>query len=176
MSDPHYLSETWYDPRLELSPSSTHGTGMFATGLIREGEVVMIWGGTLYSRAELQAGTVPRDTSYSFIEEDVLMAAPGDGMDYYINHSCDPSVWMADRTTVVARRDIQPGDEITGDYAVWESDPSYTVDPCMCGSTRCRGRFSGDDWRLPELQARYQGHFLPYISARIARSAATMQE
>jgi uncharacterized protein len=174
MSDPHYLSETWYDPRLELRPSPTHGTGMFATDLIREGEVVMIWGGTLYVRADLKAGKVPGDTSYSFIEEDVLLAAPGDGMDYFVNHSCDPSVWMADRTTVVARRDIQPGEEITGDYVVWESDPSYTVDPCMCGTEYCRGRFTGDDWRLPELQARYQGHFLPYISARIAGSAAAM--
>ena len=170
MSDSPYLSETWFDPRLELRPSSTHGTGLFATDLIREGEVVMIWGGTLYSRADLEAGNVPGDTSYSFVEEDVLMAAPGDGMDYFVNHSCDPRVWMANKTTVVARRDIQDGEEITGDYTVWESDPAYVVDPCMCGSALCRGRFTGDDWRVPELQARYHGHFLPYIAQRILES------
>ncbi len=171
MSDSPYLSETWFNPRLELRPSATHGTGLFATDLIREGEVVMIWGGTLYSRADLEAGNVPGDTSYSFIEEDVLMAAPGDGMDYFVNHSCDPSVWMADTTTVVARRAILQGEEITGDYAVWESNPAYVVDPCRCGSALCRGRLTGDDWKLPELQARYRGHFLPYIAQRIAEAS-----
>ena len=174
MSHSGYLSATWFDPRLELRRSATHGMGLFAAALIREGEVVMIWGGALFSRAELDAGTVPGDTSYSFIEEDILMAAPGDGMDYFVNHSCDPSVWMTEETTVVARRDIQPGEEITGDYAVWESDPAYVVDPCSCGSALCRGRFTGDDWRLPALQTRYQGHFLPYISRRIVASSGAI--
>jgi hypothetical protein len=141
---------------------------MFAVEPIRAGEVVLIWGGTLYSRNDLEAGRVPRDTSYSFIQEDLLLAAPGDGMDYFINHACDPTVWMADEVTVVARQDIAPGEEVTGDYAVWESDPRYVIDPCACGASSCRGRFTGDDWRLPAVQARYAGHFLPYLAQRIA--------
>jgi hypothetical protein len=36
---------------------------------------------------------------------------------------------------------------------------------------------SGDDWKLPELQKRYEGHFSPYIQRRIdahkARPAAS---
>lgn len=40
-------------------------------------------------------------------------------MDYFVNHSCDPVVWMRDDVTVVARRAIASGEEITGDYAVW---------------------------------------------------------
>jgi hypothetical protein len=163
-----YLRETWFDPRVITAPSLIHGSGMFAIAPIRTGEVVLIWGGTLYSRDDLEAGRVPSDTSYSFIQEDLLLAAPGDGMDYFINHACDPTVWMADEVTVVARRDIAPGEEVTGDYVVWESDPRFTIDPCTCGSPLCRGRITGDDWRLPELQQRYAGHFLPYIARRIA--------
>jgi hypothetical protein len=169
MSRPAYLPATWFDPRLALGASAIHGTGLFATARISTGEVVMIWGGAVYTRADLAAGRVPGDTSYSFVEDNLLIAAPGDAMDYFVNHSCDPSVWMADEVTVVARRAIEPGEEITGDYTVWEADPSYVVEPCRCGSATCRGRFTGDDWRRPDLQARYRGHFLPYINRRIAR-------
>ena len=163
-----YRRETWFDPRVVTAPSPIHGSGMLARAPIRAGEVVLIWGGTLYAREDLEAGRVPTDTSYSFITEDLLLAAPGDGMDYFINHACDPTVWMADEVTVVARRDIARGEEVTGDYAVWESDPGYVIDPCACRSLLCRGRFTGDDWQRPELQDRYAGHFLPYIARRIA--------
>jgi uncharacterized protein len=170
MSDrPAYRPSTWYDSRLTLGASPIRGQGLFATAPIGAGEIIMIWGGDLYSRADLKAKKVPLDTSYSFIEEDLLLAAPGDGMDYFVNHACDPTVWMADEVTVVARRAIAPGEEITGDYAVWESTPAYIVAPCRRGTALCRGRFTGDDWRRPDLHARYRGHFLPYISRRIAR-------
>jgi uncharacterized protein len=163
-----YRGETWFDLRVVTAPSTIHGFGMVARAPIRAGEVVLIWGGTLYSRDDLEAGRVPRGTSYSFIDEDRLLAAPGDGMDYFINHSCDPTVWMAGEVTVVACRDIATGEEVTGDYAVWESDPRYVIDPCACGSSSCRRRFTGNDWRLPAVQHRYAGHFLPYIARRIA--------
>lgn len=88
-------------------------------------------------------------------------------MDYFVNHACDPTVWPVDAVTIVARRDIPAGGEVTGDYATWKSDPDYVIAPCRCGSPSCRHRSCGDDWRRPELQARYAGHFLPYISRRI---------
>lgn len=65
----------------------------------------MIWGGSIWTRAQLDTGEVPR-CSLSFVDEDVLLAAPADGLDYFVNHSCDPSAWMADEVTVVARRAI----------------------------------------------------------------------
>jgi uncharacterized protein len=170
MAEQEYLSVTWFDPRLALRESPIHGKGLFATDLIRAGEVVMIWGGDVYTRDDLRSGRVPGHTSYSFVTEDLLIAAPGDGLDYFVNHCCDPTVWMRDNVTVIARRDIQPGEEITGDYAVWEGEPNYVLQPCQCGSPMCRGKMTGNDWMLPELQERYEGHFLPYISDRIARS------
>jgi uncharacterized protein len=173
MTQPTYLPETWYDPRLTLGPSPTHGTGMFATADFAEGEVIMIWGGQLYTRAQLEAGQVP-DCSYSFIDEDILMAAPQEGMDYFVNHSCDPNVWMVEPVTVVARRPIAAGEEIVGDYAVWEGSADYVLTPCTCGSPLCRGTVTGNDWQRPELQVRYAGHFLPYLNRRIARHSGTL--
>ena len=164
-----YLPSTWFHPALETAPSPIHGTGLFTTAPIPAGEVVMIWGGDVYSRDDLVSGRVPGGCSYSFIDDDVLMTGPEDGMDYFVNHSCDPNVWMADEVTIVARRDIAPGEEITGDYAVWEGDPGVLVEQCACGSPDCRGRITGEDWNRQELQSRYQGHFMPYIARRFER-------
>ena len=169
MSPPKYLPSTWLNPRLTLRPSPTHGKGLFATGVIHPDEVVMIWGGDLYTEADLHTLKLQGEWSYSMIEEGVFLFAPRDGWDYYVNHTCDPNVWMADEVTVVARRMIRPDEEIRGDYAVWESNSTYIVDPCNCGSAMCRKRFTGDDWMRPELQERYHGHFLPYLNRRIAR-------
>ena len=38
---------------------------------------------------------------------------------------------------------------------------------CVCGPPDCPRRISGHDLRLPELQRRYAGHFLPLIAKRI---------
>jgi hypothetical protein len=98
---------------------------------------------------------------------------PQDGYDVaeeYLNHSCDPNVWLDDEVTLSARRTIAPGEELTSDYALWELNEDH-VSPwlCRCGSRLCRGRFTGQDWRSPELQRRYAGHFHPTIEARIAQ-------
>ncbi|CAB4851812.1 unannotated protein [freshwater metagenome] len=38
----------------------------------------------------------------------------------------------------------------------------------MCGVDTCRGKVTGQDWMLPDLQLRYRGWFSPYIANRIA--------
>jgi hypothetical protein len=40
---------------------------------------------------------------------------------------------------------------------------------CGCGTALCRGQVTGNDWQLPELQARYEGFFSPYLQRRIDR-------
>jgi hypothetical protein len=169
MTRSNYLPTTWYNPNLALRPSPIHGQGLFATGPILADETVLIWGGDLYTADELKVAKFEGQWSFSMIDEGLFLFAPQEGWDYYVNHSCDPNLWMADEVTVVARRAIEPGEEICGDYAVWESDPAYIVEPCRCGTALCRGRYTGDDWKRPELQARYQGHFLPYLNRRIAQ-------
>ncbi|MCL5006979.1 MAG: SET domain-containing protein-lysine N-methyltransferase [Patescibacteria group bacterium] len=95
------------------------------------------------------------------------MEEPGVEQGYFINHSCDSNTWMADAFTLIARRDIKRGEEITADYALWENE-NYSSDwQCVCGSPFCRGHITGDDWRLPEVQKRYRGHFSPLINKKI---------
>ena len=75
------------------------------------------------------------------------------------NHSCDPNLWWSG-DDLVALRDIAAGEELTYDYATGGL-AAGTLLRCNCGSTRCRGLIEADDWRIPQLQRRYAGHFAP---------------
>lgn len=92
-------------------------------------------------------------------------------MTFFENHSCDPSTWFEDDITMTARRDIAEGEEITYDYSTTESyiDPEMETIVCRCGSPVCRGRILGEDWQRPELQARYDGHWMSYLGAKICQ-------
>ena len=77
---------------------------------------------------------------------------------------------MADEVTVVARKAIAAGGEVTGDYALWEAEGAYLVESCGCGAAASRGVVRGTDWQLPVLQERDRGHFLPSIERRFRQS------
>jgi hypothetical protein len=167
--------EAWIDPRIAVRPSPIHGRGMFAAEPIRAGEVVIIWGGELFTAEDIRACKA-RMSSVAALDEDVYLADPvddPDGPDYFLNHSCDPNVWMRDAVTLIARRDITPGEELTADYALWEADDDWTLpEECCCGSRLCRTIITGGDWRLAALQERYAGHFSPLLNRRILQPNA----
>ncbi len=157
-----YRSDDWIDLRVEARPSPIAGRGLFATAAIRAGEVVVIWGGDVVE--------VYRKGCVAIGEAVYLGGAPGPSD--LMNHSCEPNVWMQDEVTLVARRDIAAGDEVTIDYALFQGDEAWTARwRCRCGAARCRGAVSGQDWRSAELQTRYGRHFSPFINERIARES-----
>ncbi|HSB00646.1 MAG TPA: SET domain-containing protein-lysine N-methyltransferase, partial [Anaerolineales bacterium] len=91
-------------------------------------------------------------------------------LDGSMNHSCDSNAWMDDEVTLVARRDIEPGEEVTVDYALFTTQSSWMLDNrCHCGSPHCRRTITGDDWRRKDVQERYRNHFSPFINRRIER-------
>ena len=164
-----YLPTTWYDPRVEVRPSSIEGNGMFARQPIQEGEIVVIIGGTVMTEEEFQAyvQTVTRYNAVQIGEGMHLVdlpTSPG-GM----NHSCDANLWMRDEVTVVARRDISAGEELTQDYAFYTTNPEWIMKPCRCGSSVCGQVVTGNDWQRAHVQERYRGHFSPFINERIRR-------
>lgn len=68
------------------------------------------------------------------------------------NHSCDPStISFCNGKLYIAFRDIQPGEEITYDYATSETQFDR-IPVCRCGAVRCRGAVKGQDWKISELQ------------------------
>lgn len=150
---------------------------MFALEPIKEGEKVMTWGGKWGVDYVDKKGAEKAKQEGKLImqwDDDLYSAETrGDSLGYFINHSCDPNTWMIDAFTHVARRNIQKGEEVTNDYALMEADENFVTKwECRCGSPICRKRITGKDWRLPELQARYKGHFSPLVNKRIERAKA----
>jgi uncharacterized protein len=167
-----YRSKSWLDPRIEVRRSGTAGCGSFATAPIMAGEIVIEWGGVVLTKDQLGSFLAKPDSEIP-IGEGLHIATPAavtDLRDYFLNHSCDPSLWMADEVTFGARRDLSAGEELTADYAFWQDENDLVASwNCTCGSPLCRGRVTGADWRLPDLQARYRGHFSPFVNARIGK-------
>ena len=87
-----------------------------------------------------------------------------------MNHSCDSNTWMKDARTIIARKNIKPNEEVTIDYALFESTDDW-IGPweCKCESPLCRKQYTGKDWMNPELQKRYKGHFSPFNNKRISK-------
>lgn len=86
----------------------------------------------------------------------------------HVNHSCDPNLgWSG--AMLVTLRDIAAGEELTYDYATATSDPQFVL-RCHCPSYRCRQMVTGDDWRIPELQARYAGRWSESVGRLVARA------
>jgi hypothetical protein len=143
------------------------GKAVFARELIEPGEVVAVWSGRLVSAEELD--DLPEDIRRHTVqvEESLYLASlmPDEPPDY-INHACDPNSGLDGQITIVAMQTINPGEEVTIDYAMCDGSP-YDEFDCACGSTRCRGRVTGNDWRDPLLWMRYVGHFSPYLQRRI---------
>jgi len=171
-----YLPHEWLDPRVEVRVSPVAGRGLFARGPIEQGQPVVVWGGQVFTTAEIQVGIVA-DRSTVPIGEGIYLGSPVGEYDRdrndlgdLMNHSCDPTVWMRDEVTLVTRRPIEAGEELTANYVYWEDDEAFvTPFVCSCGASVCRHRITGQDWRRAELQSRYEGHFSPFINERIQR-------
>ncbi len=164
------MLEPWLDPRIIIKESGIEGRGMFASAPIKAGEKILRWGGIVVSAEELKSGKFKSETA-AIIEDGIYLVDMSDNVtaaaDYCLNHSCDPNLWMEDEITLGARRDISPGEELTSDYALWETNPLWKLFPCCCGSNNCRSKITGGDWQLTELRGRYRGHFIPYLNRKI---------
>ncbi len=163
----------WLSHKLEaVRLPEKGGYGMIAREWIRRGEVVAVWGGNVLTASQLtELHEIARRYSVQ-IEEDLYLVTTRayDEADF-INHSCEPNLGLCGQIALVAMRDIEPGEEACLDYAMCDGT-AYDEFDCSCGSSSCRGRVTGDDWRRPELWDRYHGYFSPYLQRRIDRLRA----
>ncbi|MGH9214124.1 MAG: SET domain-containing protein [Acidimicrobiales bacterium] len=161
-------ARSWVTCRLVVRPSSIGGLGLFAAEEIKAGGLCMLLGGQLLDGDQFDHVRRTRDRwSALVVGEGWHLLQDEEDLARFGNHSCDPNLWLTSATTVVARRRLVPGDEATFDYALATADDGWAME-CRCGTTVCRGVVTGVDWRLPALQARYAGHFSPFIEGLIA--------
>ena len=77
----------------------------------------------------------------------------------FMNHCCEPNCETEEvdgRIFVVALRPIEPGEELTYEYNLWDSDEE--TQDCYCGKASCRGTmFSPAEVERREKIARARG-------------------
>jgi SET domain-containing protein len=166
-----YASLSWRSPKTEVRPSPIQGRGLFAVEPIREGEIVVIKGGYVFDAAALAEVSRELGPAEIQVAEGFFIgprsAEERDGGMIFSNHSCEPNIGVAGQIVFVALRDIAANEELTHDWATTDDD-AYELD-CRCGASSCRGRITGQDWRKPELQAKYGEHMSWYLRRKIER-------
>lgn len=142
------------------------GHGVWAVEPITCGDVLAVFGGEVVTTDQLAALTPDQRRITLQIDDDAYLMTAREGPADWINHSCNPNAGFRGQVTLVAMRDILPGEEVTFDYAMSDGTP-YDEFTCRCGAIHCRGRMTGNDWQRPELWRRYAGFFSPYLQRRI---------
>ncbi|CAI5472306.1 unnamed protein product [Closterium sp. Yama58-4] len=107
------------------------------------------------------------------VDDDVYDSTtdPDEDPSLYYNHSCDPNSWYINPRCMVALRDIQPGEQVTYDYASTETEGSMHAGLiCRCGAACCRGTLRFSEWRSRDWQQRNAGHCSSYIERKMAES------
>jgi uncharacterized protein len=168
--------QCWLHSDLVIGPSPIAQLGLFARAAIPSGAVVSRLGGRLVTERNLRElfSEAARRPDKPYVDtitvgDDLHLVLPPGQANHYGNHSCDPNLWWIDAYTLAARRPIEVGEEVTSDYGT-SSDIADFAMACCCGSPLCRGVVTGEDWRLPELHARYGDHWIPALLDRIRRS------
>ena len=165
-------AECWLHPSVFVGASAISGLGLFARSNLSTGTVISRLGGHLVSTAEMRdllarasspASPASFASSVSYVDTitvgpDRHLVLPPDTPNGKGNHSCDPNLWWSGPYTLVARRDIAAGEELTNDYATSTRSSSFAMS-CACGTALCRGTVTGDDWTLPSLRERYGDHW-----------------
>jgi len=132
--------------------SGIQGRGVFAAGRIRKGRRIIEYVGQRVTHDEADSryddDAMSRHHTFLFeVDESTVIDAARDGNEArFINHSCDPNCEAVNedgRIYIEAIRNIQPGVELTYDYA-YPCDEPLTPEMfhryrCACGAPNCRG-------------------------------------
>jgi uncharacterized protein len=167
---------SWMNPKLEVRDTKKYGKGVFAKEDIKKGDMLFVMGGyilTIEDENNLKGVVADKPIEIS----DQFSIGPRNASDlkkmlqHYVNHSCEPNAGFKGQIFMVAMKNIKKGEEICYDYAMVmnssEDSNSYFTFDCKCGSKKCRGKITEDDWKLPDLQKRYNGYFQWFLQEKI---------
>jgi len=172
----HRLAEgpgvNYVSPHLGAVTNSQAQVGVVATSSIRAGETLVVYGGVIVDRAHTnRLGQECRAYFYQIAPG--LWYGPGSAMDSVgigerLNHSCEPNAGFSSPVTLVALRDIAAGESVEVDYATFQSDDlDGSSFVCACGSARCRGVVTPQDWKAVSCRAESYATMQPFLQAMI---------
>ena len=129
-------------PKLDVCGSRIDGKGVFAAADFRRGERIgELWGELISSIEGLRRARGRRRIMIVELDEALAIDASKDASPFrYVNHSCEPNTVMRIGDGWIrfyARHGIRNGEELTCDYGETHHEGKL---PCLCGSSRCRGR------------------------------------
>jgi SET domain-containing protein len=138
-------------PTLKVRRSRVHGRGVYAGELIRKGTRIIEYTGQRVPEREVVEDKNDPHTFYFGLDNgEVIDPEIGGNVARWINHSCDPNCESIDedgRIFIYAVRKIEPGEELSYDYALQIDEPinrkSKKQYQCFCGSPDCRGTMLG---------------------------------
>src|SRR5256712_3452347 len=162
-------SLSYRSPKTVVKDSAIHGRGLFARERIAKDEIVLIKGGYIFDAATLRDVEPSLGPAQITVAEGFFigpLAEPErEGGMIFSNHSCDPNIGVQGQIVFVAMRDIQPGEELTHDWATTDDD-TYQIE-CRCNARNCRKVITGQDWRRKDLQKKYRGFMSLYLQEEI---------
>jgi uncharacterized protein len=177
--DAVYQSATTQEPRSLASYDSGMlyiaecdlGRGVFAKRAIREGEIILAFGGALIDFAETKRRG-PRECMAIQVGPDQYIDTQPPGV--FVNHSCAPNAGIRNDRDLIALRDIPAEEEICFDYSTTMDEKSFTM-VCRCGAPECR-QIVMDFTELPAgIQHDYlsRGLVMGFIVRRLRRTEAS---
>ncbi|MBI4163111.1 MAG: SET domain-containing protein-lysine N-methyltransferase [Candidatus Aenigmarchaeota archaeon] len=170
MQDLHKIwGHRWLTPKALVKTSPIHGLGTFAIKPIRKGEVISVTGGIVVPHSDIARYRKMMGHIGSQINDDFFIV-PASRKEIeksgVFNHSCEPNRGFVDSVTTIAIKSIGAGEELTADYAFFESD--FKPFRCGCNAANCRKIIKPTDWKIKALQDKYGQYFSPYLKRKIS--------
>jgi len=162
------VTASYLSPHVVVAAHPAWGLGALAAQRIPAGSVVAAFGGRVAVRDEIDHLPTERQARSIQVEDRLYLEAAAEPEDAdRVNHSCEPNCGMRGSNVLVAMRDVEQGEWLTFDYGTCDGSDYHEFE-CLCGAATCRGKVTGNDWMLPDVQLRLRGWFSPYLAARIA--------
>ena len=131
---------------LIVRSSSIHAAGCYTMRAIKKGSRVVEYDGPRFTKKQADERYADRFITYLFsCGKNTVIDGFGTAM--FLNHSCNPNCETENNGDghiwVVAIRDIAPGEELTYEYNLHDSDDDEA--DCHCGAEACRGTMFSED-------------------------------
>jgi uncharacterized protein len=163
---------SWLNKKTTVSKTK-YGFGIFSKDLIKRGDVIAVFGGYILNLSDLdKMDKNIKDWGLQISEDLILGYISKEQKEdvIFFNHSCNPNAGFNGQLFLTAIKNIKKGEEITFDYGMAlfskKTKPDYIMN-CLCKSKKCRKIVTSNDWKLPDLQKRYNGYFQWFLQEKI---------